>query len=254
MEPSKEVGKLHTSCKNCIFAIYKGKTQIECKLEEITHLAENNVEILEAYDEEKEFYIVNNNKCLKYRESNWKFANDNLYIQMAQIYEEIALKYHAIIFAGDNMIHVSDTLQSLMSQKLPPVFITIVREPTSTLLPSELYYLLLNKCGISWKVENIIQPYTREQIIDIVVSFTKAPIYAVFNAGYIVKHRVFSNLNRAIHEDFFKFFYLTPDENQNGLIVSKRVHEAYQGNFNKPLIEKLKEDNCPYIYSSNNWL
>lgn len=65
------INKIHTSCKNCVFAKYKDITQDDCALDYISKFRLKNVEILEAYDEEKEFYIINNKKCLGYRENKW---------------------------------------------------------------------------------------------------------------------------------------------------------------------------------------
>jgi hypothetical protein len=64
------IDKIHTPCKNCVFAIYKGNTQENCELEYITKY-QKITEILEAYDDEKEFYIINKKKCIGYREQKW---------------------------------------------------------------------------------------------------------------------------------------------------------------------------------------
>ena len=50
---------IHTPCKDCTFAIYEGKTQNGCHLNLLEKYKNKNLEILEAYDEQKEFYIIN---------------------------------------------------------------------------------------------------------------------------------------------------------------------------------------------------
>lgn len=47
---------LYTSCKDCKFAIYNEATQTGCQADQIERFGEEN--ILEAYDEDKEFYVI----------------------------------------------------------------------------------------------------------------------------------------------------------------------------------------------------
>lgn len=56
---------LQTSCKNCIFAKYEDNTQIECLSDRLKHF-----ELIEAYDLEKNFYVVKG-FCNYYRSSAW---------------------------------------------------------------------------------------------------------------------------------------------------------------------------------------
>lgn len=65
------ISQIHTACKNCVFAKYEEKTQTDCALDYIAKYKEKNAEILEVYDEEKEFYVINNKKCIGYRENKW---------------------------------------------------------------------------------------------------------------------------------------------------------------------------------------
>ena len=48
---------LKTSCKNCIFSIYEGITQIGCSFSRL-ELFKTAGKTLEAYDNEKEFYVI----------------------------------------------------------------------------------------------------------------------------------------------------------------------------------------------------
>lgn len=54
-----------TSCKNCVFAIYDGKTQTGCMNNRIEKLS-----VVEAYDLDKEFYVING-LCNYYRPASW---------------------------------------------------------------------------------------------------------------------------------------------------------------------------------------
>lgn len=65
------ISQIHTACKDCVFAKYEEKTQIGCTLDYISKYKQKNTEILEVYDEQKEFYVINNKKCIGYRENKW---------------------------------------------------------------------------------------------------------------------------------------------------------------------------------------
>ena len=65
-----------------LFSIYKDNTQIDCAMNLLEKYKSKNTEIIEAYDEDKEFYILNNRKCIGFRKDNWfKQFNDDLDIE-----------------------------------------------------------------------------------------------------------------------------------------------------------------------------
>lgn len=68
---SQSIKAVHTACKNCVFSIYEEKTQIGCSLDYINKYKQIGSDILEVYDEFKEFYVINEKKCLGYRENQW---------------------------------------------------------------------------------------------------------------------------------------------------------------------------------------
>lgn len=56
-----------TSCKDCIFALYDGTTQVGCEDNRIEKFEDD---IVEAYDNDKEFFVINR-LCTLYRTSAW---------------------------------------------------------------------------------------------------------------------------------------------------------------------------------------
>lgn len=72
---SKFIHPLHTACKKCVFAKYTDKTQIGCGLDYLDIYKNRGVEILEAYDSDLEFFVVNEKKCPGYREYSWLIKN-----------------------------------------------------------------------------------------------------------------------------------------------------------------------------------
>jgi hypothetical protein len=58
---------VQTSCKECVFATYDGKTQIGCLADRIIKFQDK---VIEAYDNDKEFYVINS-FCNYYRKRSW---------------------------------------------------------------------------------------------------------------------------------------------------------------------------------------
>lgn len=62
---------IHTPCKDCSFAIYDDKTQVGCALKYLDIYKTKEYDILEVYDNQKEFFVINKKKCPGYREQKW---------------------------------------------------------------------------------------------------------------------------------------------------------------------------------------
>ena len=241
------INKIHTPCKICIFALYNDKiTQTGCKLNRLKIFKKHKVEILEAYDEEKEFYVINNMKCLHWRPENWKWSKSSQRKQQIKIDEEIAIHYNAIIFTNDNIEDTKLTLLSLQKQSLLPSNITLVRYPNSKLTPMQLMDLVKDN-NIPWRVENVIQNYSDEEIINIIIPFVSATLYTTFRGGFEVPCNTFSELNKKIQDELLFFGMLLPNSTNNGMVVNQKLHTLYQGNKDTPLQQKLERDECPNL-------
>jgi hypothetical protein len=67
---------IHTPCKNCVFAKYDGKTQTDCHLDMTTKFSSKGIEIIKAYDEEKEFDIINGKNVMAIEKINILYQED----------------------------------------------------------------------------------------------------------------------------------------------------------------------------------
>lgn len=65
------INSIHTSCKECIFADYDGNTQKGCHLDYINRYKEKNVQVLDVFDDSKEFFVINDRKCIGHKSQNW---------------------------------------------------------------------------------------------------------------------------------------------------------------------------------------
>lgn len=85
---------IDTSCKNCILAVYDGKTQTGCIANRISKFDS----VIEAYDDDKEFYVINR-LCNYYRDSD-EYIKDGV-PDIEKISYESQLSFDVIIQCDD---------------------------------------------------------------------------------------------------------------------------------------------------------
>jgi len=102
--------KLQTSCKNCTFAIYNELTQTGCSADRIEKF--NKSDIIEAYDNEKEFYVINN-FCNLYRPLSWNGGSPSLEKAIA----ESALDFDIMVDCN----HISESFKDYLIKTIPSI-------------------------------------------------------------------------------------------------------------------------------------
>jgi hypothetical protein len=84
---------LQTSCKECVFATYDGKTQTGCLADRIVKFQDK---VIEAYDNDKEFYVINA-FCNYYRKPSW----NNGVADLSRVKRESGLSFDVFIDCND---------------------------------------------------------------------------------------------------------------------------------------------------------
>lgn len=157
--------KFHTPCKKCYFAEYDSNTQTGCYMGLIDQYRQSEtVEIVEAYDEEHEFYIINKKQCAGYREENYfksrNLENASLEEKVAYVQDKLQLKYIAIINSVSLELEtLSSILEELKKSDVNPSCIMVCVSEKSKYTFND-YYKVLNKSGIgcSWKIKYVQDP------------------------------------------------------------------------------------------------
>lgn len=175
------INKVHTPCKQCICAKYDKNTQIDCLLNYIELYKNNNIEILEAYDNEKEFYIINEKKCIGYRENTWfeKRNIDNLSIEekVEYIKKGHFLHYMLIIdLKTINIANLEDLLKQSASLNIKPQKIILVRyQNENKNFPYESLKVLIDQYlpNIPWRIQTMLIDRTKEDILHELVNVNK---------------------------------------------------------------------------------
>lgn len=230
------IDKIHTSCKDCIFAEYNGITQIGCQF----GLIEKHKDVIEAYDNEKEFYIINQRICLNKRTQEWaeRFKGRNL---KKVVINQLELKWHPIIFFN-NTANLLKSIDSIKKQKIQPIHVTVIN-PAASPVPAHKITKWI-KGFASWRVQGMEDEISRYDQIDLVIDKYRYPLYFIIDAGFELDSNMINKLNTLINEELLTFGMIINEE-KTLYIIPTIMHERFGGNaFGVSLEEKIREK-CP---------
>ena len=234
------INPIHSPCKNCVFAIYENNTQTGCSLNYLDKYKNKNVSILEAYDDDKEFYIINGKKCLGYRENKWfdqfNLSDASIEDKTSKYFETNTLDYCVIIDLKTMDINNLDHILSQLSQcQIQPKKVIIVRY-----VDNELQFgyskieALLKKYNASyiWRIQTIVDlSLTSEQILHNIVSLNAKYrfILSINKANSDIQH-IINSTNIIVHEDLDQFEILS-NRDRSCMIFSSIVYrfDAFHG-------------------------
>mgnify|MGYP003109108494 FL=1 len=249
-EPLPEnLEQLHTSCRECIFSVKEGQTQVGCEFDRIDLYKENGSHVIEAYDEfDNEFFVINNRYCLYRRTEEWaeKYSSSDI---KSIVEKQVKPRYHAIVFSDkDNTLdELSSTLESLSAQYNPPSILTVCK---SNDIDTHVMMSFMSRYdGIfEWSVQQFLateEEVTVRQRIDFVLDRTKSKrfsLYIVFDSGFVVPESFSLELQDTTLNKMIPFAIAKPKEGFNGMIVSHILHKKHAGNcFGIHLEDKVKE-------------
>lgn len=157
------INPIHTACKNCVFAKYEKNTQVGCELEYISKYKEKNIQILEVYDEEKEFYVINNKKCIGYREEKWfeqyGLSNATLDKKISKFKESNHIDYLLVIDLNKFTKSTLDKLKSTVSScKIKPKKIIFIRYQSCKLFDYNIIQDFFNATNLKckWRIQTMV--------------------------------------------------------------------------------------------------
>ena len=215
-------------CKDCAFAKYSGNRQTGCYANCIYKMRKNGFNILKAYDEEKEFFIIQG-QCHYFRNKDKWTHTDNPHENVKAARKEMGLKYQAIIIFNGDLKDVEKTTISLMSQNVIPKRITVI-QPFED-MQKGISTILDKQCkSIEWRVEKIVLPgydslYKR---IELCLKYKPYPMFAIFNAGIQIPSETFSNIERLILDEYKYFAMIEPNSNGDGLIIPTSTWQFFK--------------------------
>lgn len=283
------MNKRHTCCKLCAFAKYdfiysedqeKGLwRQTDCELKILDKFRAANIAVIDSYDEEKEFFVVDD-ICLYGRSQKWldKFGREK---PVSEIYDfirrEISLKVEAIVYTDENTTidDLEKTTLSLEKQMPRPLNLIFVQHPDGNIKPHEYrcwYFGRPKNNGnkvITWRLEMPIEfdaseggyklGVDRDRCIDIAVKKTAHQNILVVNAGFVLPNNYIRRIDEKINDDLLPLLVVKPIDGENGLFFRKAYYELIGGSRQKPFLEKVantleKESECQRFVMTGNRL
>lgn len=241
----KKINVISTTCKDCLFGKYDGKTQVGCELGRIEKIKEHPVyDLVEAYDEQKEFYVLNHHLCLHQRVSGWIHDNKSMDEMVREVKEEIKMNWGAILSLKNettqDMSRVQQRLEEITNQTNPPKWIGVINQDVDL----DVFWIIdyLNKKDIKWSIESG-QEHTRHYIDVLFNKFKKDRFvfYAFFESHMDIPSDLYDRMHRNVIDNLMQYSVIKDNDSLHCMLVNKVAHMKYEGNQNVALETKIKE-------------
>jgi hypothetical protein len=263
------ISRVHTPCKECVFAKYDGNTQIDCSIGKLQQYRDAGITIHEVEDDfGKEFFLVDGRFCMCFR--NEEVMKNHPHETWTDVVKkQNVIPYHLILIVEkeDTLEDVQRVLRQLKFQHVKPKFITLINKqytaysenPDKYILPSLLLKAVqdIDFIAIS-RMRNIYDDTLSDRyLIDIVFDNSKnlpLPFYVVFQIKFGIPKNFTKEFNEAIFDKMLQIGFSRPIDDINGMIVNNTAHKKYAGNsFHENLenkIANLEENGKSFIYNT----
>jgi hypothetical protein len=230
-----------TSCEDCVFAEYDGNEQVDCKLDRLEKFQQNGATLKFDTDTDRHHYKIHDRVCIACRNNKWGTEHPKRkWIELVTKEMEIQCDFLIYIDHGSDLQEIESTMHSVQQQNIKPKSITMIlgHEVDSISIPEIIDILIRDAEGIPWYVEEIKSE--KALPIDQALTSCKAPYYAVFHSGYDIPKDFLVKLNDALNSDLLQVIAVKPDENDNGMIVSRIIHDRLLGNKESFILNKIE--------------
>lgn len=247
MTIDNKINSIHTSCKDCVFAIYEDKTQINCALQYIELYKSKNIEILEAYDNDKEFFIINGKKCMGHRENNWfdqfNMKDADLSEKIAKYNETNILNYIIIIDLKNlNLDQLDDICLQISQCKVQPKKVIFIRHiDNEKSFPYDKIENILKKYEPKyiWRIQTILDDsLTDKNILDNIALLNNKVRFMLYITNYNsdIKNVVEVTDNK-VHQKLEQFNVIS-NKDKNCMIFSTIVYR-FENFHGKDLLQDM---------------
>ena len=239
---------MKTSCEKCCFAIFQDlqpestetpvATQTGCRLGRLDKFKKVGTPVRTKLTDDNRFVYVIERLCLAARTSDWsKGLSDEEKVK--KVREELRLACHVYVPAiAASPEDIEKTLDSLVGQNLKPVAAEVLVSGRHR--PGPLILRLQERYAdkLVWKLTVVnADTTTPDEAIDKAVLSCQAPFYSVFHAGSEAPATFLADLDKAINDDLLTFAVVTGDEDDNGLVVVREMHNRLGGNATVDMVE-----------------
>jgi len=237
----------NTPCKKCVFAEYEGDTQKDCQFRILDKYQELGVELIGAYDEEKEFFVIKDRICPYARGEQWlRDYGDDI---DGQLEKELQYKYN-IVFFLDKDTDLEELLLGVEkinnSSICKPKLITLIRAKHTKIKPSEIEERLNAMNIAAWKISNVMQDVPREKLIDDIVKLDKKNSVHVFVFDYSnIPDNLLDKINNYSIKEL-NLFGIIDSENLVATMRSEYLRVYYLDDPTITVIDKMRQE--PELY------
>jgi len=240
-----KISALSTTCKECLFAKYDGSTQVGCELGRIEKVKTHPVyQLVEAMDDEKEFYVINYHLCLYQRIKGWPHDYKPMEEMISEVKDEIKMRWGAILILRDedenNMSRVEKRLNEIFNQKNPPSWVGIVNDDKEL----DVYWIIdyLNKKEVVWHIQSSEESRDRDAI-DIILDKTKHrgfSFYAVFESDKEISLDFYKSIHENVIDGMLQYSVIKDEDTLHNMVVNKVAHFKFGGNAGNTLEQNIK--------------
>lgn len=239
-----KISVVSTTCRDCLFAEYDDDTQVGCHLNKIDKIKNHSVyELIEATDNDKNFYVLNYHLCLHQRIKGWPHDDQPMEEMIKTVKEEVKMNWGAILILKDeplnDMSRVQKRLDEILNQPKSPSWIGIVNQDVDL----DVYWIInyLNEKGVSWKIESG-EGDVRKHIDTLFNKFKKHKFvfYSVFESDKDIPQSLYEDMHNFVIDNLGQYSIIKEEDSMHGMIVNKVAHIKYEGNKDELLETKIK--------------
>lgn len=236
--------QLTTSCKDCVFANYIGKTQTDCKLGRIAKFRQNKVDIIDAEDlEENEFFVVES-WCNYYRDENWvKSLDSNIEDLSSQVKKEAIFPVGFIVLfnESDDIEQLGTTISAIKEIESVPYVIVANSSNLDDIDVITKVQEFFEGSEIDYKITKILDSsFDNGQIIDAAFPNITNSYYYLLESGNEPVKDVESLIDKQINTELQPVVYIKGDNGISGTVIQSTMHKFLNGNYGMSLLEKIE--------------
>ncbi len=237
---------IKTSCRDCLFAQWDGRTQTGCEFDKINKYKNIGVVVEQIVENDMKCYTINA-LCTTSRAITWpKVSLKHDILKLKELAREEAKIYtDCIIICNEfNKEKLDVTIKDALNQtfKFKNIIVATKDKPTDYII-----YCIEN-IGYknNWELVSINldnKPENQDEesfIFDEAIYKVKSTYYTIYKAGDRINNRISEAIDYAIGDVLHRFLVATPGKS-NGLIIQKKVSEAVNNFKESDPVTKIME-------------
>ena len=233
---------MQTACKNCVFAKYKGKTQIDCKLGRIDKFRKHGTNIIEAYDHEKEFYVIDR-VCIAFRTDKWRKAVKSLNQDIfKRVKDELVptIVFIVLLSSKNELDELFNRLSEIDKLNTKPKRVVIADFARGVNGIKLFKQIEAKKYSFKFMVERLDPSVTHDEGIDIIVGKSREGYYTLIDVTKHIDCEPVEIIDQYVNEKMDRKYLYNLTDSKHLLTVFIPIHRFLLGNKDMNIVDKIK--------------